>query len=212
MTSSALPASRRTPAVLRASVAWAAWSALAGLAPTVACLGAAGCGGDAPAAAYLTTPGGGDRYAKGSLSLGEVHLRPEVCDGVQENKPDATHLDENALASFLQRQGFQTTLVRARADLVYLDVTGNGDDHPVRLRVAVLDDPRAAAADLHDAILQHRDGSWGVHRSNLAVLAPIGSIDQILEFAGRTKLACWGVLTVAGRDDDFVIPGGYMEF
>jgi hypothetical protein len=51
-----------------------------------------------------------------------------------------------------------------------------------------------------------------VHRGNLAVLAPIGSMDQILEFAGRTKLACWGVLTVAARDDDFVVPGGYMEF
>jgi hypothetical protein len=204
------PGPRPAPASVRALAALVALGALA--LPPVAGLGATGCGGDAPPSAYLTTPGGGDRYAKGSLSLGEVRLKPDVCDGVQENKPDATRLDENALAAFLQRQGFQTTLVRARADLVYLDVTGNGDDHPVRLRVAVLDDPRAAAADLHKAILDHRDGSWGVHRSNLAVLAPIGSIDQILEFAGRTKLACWGVLTVAGRDDDFVIPGGYMEF
>jgi hypothetical protein len=160
----------------------------------------------------MTTPGGGDRYAKGALSLGEVRLRPEVCEGVAENKPEQARLDENALASFLQQQGLQTSIIRARADLVYMDVTGAGGDRPVRLRVAVLDDPRAAAADLHKAILDHRDGSWGVHRSNLAVLAPIGSIDQILEFAGRTKLACWGVLTVAGLDDDFVVPGGYMEF
>lgn len=172
----------------------------------------AGCGESAPPTAYLTTPGGGDRYAQGSLSLGEVHLRGDVCQGVVENKPDATRLDENALAAFLQRQGFQTSVIRARADLVYLDVTGAGGERPVRLRVAVLDNPRAAAADLHKALLEHGDGSWGVHRSNLAVLAPIGSVDQILEFAGRSKLACWGVLTLSGRDDDFVIPGGYMEF
>jgi hypothetical protein len=175
-------------------------------------LAAAGCGESTPPTAYLTTPGGGDRYLRGSMSLGEMHLRNDVCDGVPENRPDANHLDESALAAFLQRQGFQSTVVRARADLVYLDVTGAGGEQPVRLRVAVLDDSRAAAADLHRALLEHGDGSWGVHRSNLAVLAPIGSIDQIVEFAGRSKLACWGVLTVSGRDDDFVIPGGYMEF
>jgi hypothetical protein len=160
----------------------------------------------------MTTPGGGDRYARGSLSLGDARLRPEVCTGVQENKPEQTRLDENALAAFLQRQGFQTSLIRARADLVYLDVTNSGGDRPVRLRVAVLNDAQAAGADLHKAILEHGQGSWGVHRSNLAVLGPIGNVDQIVEFAGRSKLACWGVLTVAGRDDDFVIPGGYMEF
>jgi hypothetical protein len=175
-------------------------------------LAATACGESPPPSAYMTTPGGGDRYAKGSLSLGDARLRPEVCSGMPENKPDQTRLDENALASFLQRQGFQTSLIRARSDLVYLDVTNTGGDRPVRLRVAVLDDPRAAGADLHKAILEHGSGSWGVHRSNLAVLGPIGNVDQIMEFAGRTKLACWGVLTVAGRDDDFVIPGGYMEF
>jgi hypothetical protein len=171
-----------------------------------------GCGESPPPTAYMTTPGGGDRYARGSFTLGEARLRPEVCSGMQENKPDQTRLDENALVAFLQRGGFQTSLIRARADLVYVDVTNTGGDRPVRLRVAVLEDARAAGADLHKAILEHGDGSWGVHRSNLAVLGPIGSVDQILEFAGRTKLACWGVLTVAGRDDDFVIPGGYMEF
>jgi len=71
-------------------------------------------------------------------------------------------LDENALASFLQRQGFQTSLIRARADLVYLDVTNSGGDRPVRLRVAILNDPQAAGADLHKAILDHGSGSWGV--------------------------------------------------
>ena len=190
-----------------AFASWASWVAGLGLAAAVS-----GCGGTAPASAYMTTAGGGERYARGALALGDVHVKSDVCDGVAENKPDATRLDENALTAFLQRQGFQTTIVRARADLVYVDVTSSGGDHPIRLRVAVLDDPQAAGADLHKALLEHGGGSWGVHRSNLAVLAPIGSIDQIMEFAGRSKLACWGVLTVAGRDDDFVIPGGYMEF
>jgi hypothetical protein len=178
----------------------------------LATLATTACGESPPPNAYMTTPGGGDRYARGSLSLGDARLRPEVCTGVQENKPEQTRLDENALAAFLQRQGFQTSLIRARADLVYLDVTNSGGDRPVRLRVAVLNDAQAAGADLHKAILEHGQGSWGVHRSNLAVLGPIGNVDQIVEFAGRSKLACWGVLTVAGRDDDFVIPGGYMEF
>ena len=160
----------------------------------------------------MTTSGGGDHFAKGSFELGQVHLKPDVCDGVAENKPESTRIDEGALVTFLQHQGFQTNIVRARSNLIYVDVSNGNSDQTLRLRVAVLDDPPAAAQDLHNAVLQHGSGSWGVHRSNVAVLAPIGSIDQILEFAGHTKLACWGVLTVAGLDDDFVVPGGYMEF
>ena len=146
------------------------------------------------------------------MALGRARLRPEVCRDVPEDNPETALLDENALLSFLQRQGLHTTLVKARSDLSYVDVTDAGGSNPVRLRVAVLPSAHAAGSDLHHAILQHGPGSWGVHRSNIAVLAPIGSVDQILELAGRTKLACWGVLTIAARDDDFVVPGGYMEF
>ncbi len=171
-----------------------------------------GCGETGPVAAHLTTPGGGGQYVSGPMELGEARLRPEVCENVPENKPEKTTLDEKALAAFLERQGLQTTAVHERPDLVYLDVSNAGSDKPVRLRVAILADSHAAAADLHKALLEHGSGAWGVHRGNLAVLAPIGSVDQIVEFAGHYKLACWGVLTVSGRDDDFVIPGGYMEF
>jgi hypothetical protein len=184
----------------------------AALLGTLACAALPACGESAPASAYLTTPGGGDRYVKDSLQLGRVRLRPDVCDGVAENKPEQSRLDEKALMGFLQRQGYEVQMSRARPDLVYVDVTNAGGQQPVRLRVAVLDDAHAAAKDLHNAVLEHGEGSWGVHRGNLAVLGPIGSVDQILEFAGRTKLACWGVLTVASLDDDFVVPGGYMEF
>jgi len=179
---------------------------------TALTLAATACGEAPPPNAYMTTPSGGGSYARGSLSLGEARLRPEVCRDMAENKPETTRLDENALVAFLQRQGFQTTVIRARADLVYVDVTNAGGDRPLRLRVAVLNDAPAAGADLHKAILEHGSGSWGVHRSNLAVLGPIGDVDQIVAFAGKSKLACWGVLTVAGLDDDFVVPGGYMEF
>lgn len=173
---------------------------------------AAACSETGPMAAHLSTPGGGGQYVTGSMEPGEARLRPEVCEGVAENRPEKSALDEKALASFLERQGLQTTMVRERPDLVYVDVSNAGSDKPVRLRVAVLADSHAAAADLHKALLEHGSGSWGVHRGNLAVLAPIGSMDQIVEFAGKYKLACWGVLTVSGRDDDFVVPGGYMEF
>jgi hypothetical protein len=174
--------------------------------------GAGGCD-HADASAYMKTPGtGADRYVQGSSELGVARLRPDLCQGLAENVPDRSRLDPGALVAFLQRQGMQTSVRSARADLVYVDVTDGSGGPPTRLRVAILDDALAAGKDLHQAILQHGEGSWGVHRSNLAVLAPIGSVEQILAFAGRTKLACWGVLTVAGRDDDFVVPGGYMEF
>lgn len=163
-----------------------------------------------PANAYMATPGGGERFSRGAWTLGQVRLAPDVCSAVPENRPDESHLDEQALVGFLQRQGLQASVFRARADLVYVDVQEGSVT--TRLRVAVLDDAHAARQDLHNAVLQHGQGSWGVRRSNVAVLAPIGDLDQILAFAGRTRLACWGVLTVAGLDDDFVIAGGYTEF
>jgi len=165
-----------------------------------------------PANAYMTTPGDGDRYAQGSMELGQVRLRADVCQGVPEDKPEQARLDVGELTAFLERQGYRTSVVHARPDLAYVDVEKASGGDAVRLRVAVLDSPQAAGQDLHRAILEHGEGSWGVHRSNLAVLAPIGSLEQDLAFAAQTKLACWGVLTVAGQDDDFVIPGGYMEF
>jgi hypothetical protein len=126
-------------------------------------------------------------------------------------KPEYTILDEGSLMRFLQARGYELRRVRARSDLVYVDVMNSGGQQPVRLRVAVLPNAQAAGRDLHEALLEHGPGSWGVHRSNLAVLAPIGSPEQVVAFATKTQLACWGVLTTAGRDDTFVITGGYTE-
>lgn len=163
-----------------------------------------------PKSAYLTTPEASAKVvAEGSLP--ELRIKPEVCQGVAEMRPEYTVLDESSLMRFLQARGYEVRRTRARADLVYVDVVNGGGEIPVRLRVAVLPTAQEAGRDLHQAILEHGPGSWGVHRSNLAVLAPIGSEQQLTAFAAKTQLACWGVLTAAGRDDTFVIPGGYTE-
>ena len=141
-------------------------------------------------------------------TLGELRLRPDACSGV-DLRPDYRALEISQLIEFLRASGFEATETRARGDLSYLDLkTPSG---AVRLRVATLDSASAAGRDLHEAILQHGPGSWGVHRSNLAVLAPIAEPEDLVSFALKTRLACWGVLTVAGRDDDFVVAGGYTE-
>jgi hypothetical protein len=139
-----------------------------------------------------------------------MRLRPGVCAGV-ETKPDFRPLDADAFIDFLKQRGFTTRLIAARADLVYVDVSGLGTPSPVRFRVAILDAPGAAGHELHEALLQHGEGSWGAHRANLAVLAPNAPLEDVVGLAARTKLACWGVLTVAGHDDTYVLPGGYAE-
>ena len=143
-----------------------------------------------------------------TLELGQLRLRSEACSGVDLH-PEYKELQVSELIAFLKESGFEPAETRARSDLSYLDFkTSSGS---VRLRVATLDSARAAGRDLHEAILQHGPGSWGVHRSNLAVLAPIATTEDMLSFALKSRLACWGVLTVADRDDDFVVPGGYTE-
>jgi len=143
-------------------------------------------------------------------SLEALRFRGGVCSG-EDLRPETARLDANHLVTFLDRQRIDARVERPRADLVYLNVTGVGTDRPVRLRVAVLESADAAAAELAKAIRQHGSGSWGVHRSNLAVLGPIGSAEDDLIFAAKTKLACWGVFTVSDGDDLFVVEGAYRE-
>jgi hypothetical protein len=186
--------------------------AFRGVVPTLLAV-AAGCGGSqlhATGSVNLNTgTGSAEANVEGPLTPGAMRLRPAACNG-EVLKPDYTPQTEQALVAFLGAHGYETRTMRARSDLVYVDIM-NAGDHPVRLRVAILQDPPAAGRELHEAILQHGPGSWGVHRSNLAVLAPIGDPDEVVSFAVKTKLACWGVFTVAGLDDTFVVPGGYME-
>ncbi len=145
---------------------------------------------------------------RAGTSLGEAHVGKEVCAGVDAT-PVYGGLHVDAFTRFLEEQGLGFERVNAREDLHYVDVNHNG--RVIRLRVATLSTARAAARDLHEAMLEHGQGSWGVHRGNLAVLGPVSDVDDILAFAIEAKLVCWGVLNVAGRDDTFVVPGGYAQ-
>ncbi len=176
---------------------------------SLVCLNA-GCG-STHASAPVTTMGESDPYLWQVPTTGAVRVRPEVCHAVPENVPEEKSLDESSLVTFLEHQGFQTSVVHERPDLSYVDVKSQGDE-PIRLRVAILPDRFAAGQDLHRALLEHGTGAWGVHRGNLAVLAPVGPVRRAIDFAGRSKLVCWGVFTLAAHDDAYVVPGGYMEF
>ena len=145
-----------------------------------------------------------------SSDVRSLKFRPGLCDG-ENMQPESKRLNEGHIISYLERQGVDVRVERARADLVYLNLTGVGAKSPVRLRVAILKDQDEAGRELHEGILQHGLGSWGVHRSNLAVLGPVGSLEDDLRFAAKLKLPCWGVFTVAGMDDTFVVPGAYLE-
>lgn len=156
--------------------------------------------------AYVIARGGG---APGS-SPAEVRFKPGLCDA-QELRPEGRRLDERHIIEFLTRQQLDVRVERPRSDLVYLVVSGAGTESPVRLRVAVLKNADEAGAELHQALLQHGTGAWGVRRSNLAVLGPVGSLADDLTFAAKTKLSCWGMFMTAGRDDSYSVPGGYRE-
>jgi hypothetical protein len=142
--------------------------------------------------------------------LGSLVFRQKVCAG-RELEPEYSPLDENDLSRFLEKQKIHVNVERPRTDLAYLVVDDARTRKPARLRVAILQDSDEAGRELAEALVQHGEGSWGVHRSNLAVLGPVGDPTHDLVFAAEIGLVCWGVFTVRGREDTFVIPGAYRE-
>ena len=153
------------------------------------------------------------RHRSGSAATGEldaIRFRPNLCDA-DELRPDYGRLDEGHLVRFLERQHVDARIERPRADLMYVNVGGAGTERAIRLRVAILANADEAGRELSKGILEHGPGSWGVRRSNLAVLGPVGAPGDDIAFAAVTKLACWGVFTIADTDDMFVVPGGYTE-
>jgi hypothetical protein len=173
-----------------------------------------GCG---PEATLRVTDGSdwkayvGDRSGGApSSDIASLRFRAGLCDG-ETLQPESKLLNEEHIIGFLRKQGVDMQIERQRADLVYLNLLGVGTQSPARLRVAILKGKNQAGRELHEGILQHGLGSWGVHRSNLAVLGPVGTIEDDLRFAAKLKLPCWGVFTMAGDDDTFVVPGGYLE-
>lgn len=150
-----------------------------------------------------------DDLDKGGTATGVPNLRYQkaVCQGL-DLRPSYSHLSADNFLEQLKTANLEYTVEQARADLIYVDVkTG---EKTSRFRVATLPSAVEAGRHLHEAILQHGPGAWGIQRSNLAVLGPIGAEDEVVEFAATTKLCCWGTLMVAGRDDAFVVPGGYL--
>lgn len=148
---------------------------------------------------------------KGQLSVEKMELAGTVCTGL-DLRPEYAALDDQSIVGFLKARGLPVRTERARADLSYVEVQVNPEkDEWVRLRVATLGSAIQAGRELDDAITQHGKGSWGVHRSNIAVLGPKGSVDNIVALIGKTKLSCWGVLTVGDGDESFAIRGNYRE-
>lgn len=146
-----------------------------------------------------------------SVSLVELKIRKDACKNV-DTSPVIRPLTPDDLTRFFEEQGVKITPKKARGNLYWYDFPNGSEDKGfVRLRLAVLENSGAAAKDLQASLHEHGPGWWGVRRSNLAVLAPKASLREGLEFAIKTKLACWGIFTYAGLDDAYVVPGPYSE-
>jgi hypothetical protein len=187
---------------------WAVWAS------PLAAVGLAACSSPAfrindgsDVKAYVMRTNGGPASASDPSGL---RFKPGLCDA-QELRPEGRQLTEAHIIEFLGKQQLDVRIERPRSDLIYLIVSGAGTDVPVRLRVAVLKTADEAGSELHNALLQHGPGAWGVRRSNLAVLAQAGTLDDDLTFAAKTRLSCWGMFMTAGRDDTYSVPGGYRE-
>jgi hypothetical protein len=158
------------------------------------------------------------RYVVERPDRGELRgtrFRTEVCEGYNL-RPDYATLTEASLVRFLHDQRLDVQVQHQAVDaqnpdLNYVFVTIPGVVQPVSLRVAALPNADEAGRTLTEAIGKRGSGSWGVHRSNLAVLGPAGSAEDDISVAATSKLACWGTFTMDYRGDATVIPGGYAE-
>lgn len=145
-----------------------------------------------------------------SVTLGAFKFAPSVCQGIDVHAQTAP-LTADDFAVFLEKQGTKVAPLSARPDLFWFDFPNGEEGGKVRARLAILPSPALAAKDLHDSILDHGPGWWGVRRANLALLMPKTDLDEALAFAIKHKLMCWGIFTYAGHDDAYVVPGPYSE-
>jgi hypothetical protein len=146
------------------------------------------------------------------IAFSRTKIAPQACANM-DTHPITGRLNQEDFSRYLEAQGVKIVPRKARDNLYWYDFP-NGQDAPknfVRLRLAILEDVPHSSADLHQSLLEHGPGWWGVRRSNLAVLAPKASLGDALSFALKYKLACWGIFTYAGNDDAYVIPGPYSE-
>lgn len=145
-----------------------------------------------------------------SVTLGAFKFAPSICQGL-DTHAQTSPLTADDFTAFLDKQGAKIAPLAARPDLYWFDFPNGQDKGRVRARLAILPSPPLAAKDLHDSVLDHGPGWWGVRRSNLALLMPKASLGEALGFSVKHKLMCWGIFTYAGRDDAYVVPGPYSE-
>jgi hypothetical protein len=146
------------------------------------------------------------------IRFNQFKFAPQVCDKADPHTI-STLLNQEDFSRFLEAQGVKIEPKKARNNLYWYDFP-NGGEAPknfTRLRLAVLEDTPHASADLHQGILDHGPGWWGVRRANLAILAPKASLSTAVAFALKYKLPCWGMFTYGGLDDAYVVPGPYGE-
>lgn len=155
----------------------------------------------------LQTPEGD---ADPSVTLGAFKFAPATCQGIDVHAQTAP-LTADDFSVFLEKQGTKVTPLSARPDLYWYDFPNGKEGGKLRARLAILPSAALAAKDLHDSVLDHGPGWWGVRRSNLALLMPKAGLGEALGFTVKHKLMCWGIFTYAGRDDAYVVPGPYSE-
>jgi hypothetical protein len=146
------------------------------------------------------------------IAFNRMKIAPQACEGLDTHAMTA-RLGPEDFTRFLETRGVKLEPRKARENLYWYDFP-NGEPAPnnfVRLRLAVLEDSPHASADLHQSILEHGPGWWGVRRSNLAVLAPKTGLTEAMAFALKYKLPCWGIFTYGGIDDAYVVTGPYAE-
>jgi hypothetical protein len=189
------------------------------LAIVLTALGATGCGAGLDAGIdypdmpdidhFLRTP---ENQTGPAIAFNSVKVTSEACPNI-DTHPVTQKLAQDELTKFFEAQGIHVPVKKARSNLYWYDVPNGerGGRGFVRLRLAVLDSQPLASADLHQSLLEHGPGWWGVRRSNLAVLAPKTSLHEAMAFAIKYKLVCWGMFTYAGVDDAYVVPGPYGE-
>lgn len=158
---------------------------------------------------HLLTP---ENQPDPSIGFNAVKIAPSACEKVDTHSMTGK-LNQEDFSRFLETQGLKIQARKARDNLYWYDFPNGGEapNNYLRLRLAVLADQPHASADMHQSVLEHGPGWWGVRRSNLAVLAPKTSLSEALAFAIKYKLVCWGVFTYAGLDDAYVVPGPYAE-
>lgn len=184
--------------------------------PTLACVGI-DAGVDYPS----DLPAPDDQVAaphpdgEASIRLNGFVIKDDVCKDI-DTHPVTQKLSPDDLARYLESRGVKIEPRKARDNLYWFDFpTGeakDGEQTPfVRLRLAVLRDQFSASRDLHESLLDHGPGWWGLRRSNLAILAPKTDLSTALAFAIKHKLVCWGMFTYAGTEDVYVVPGPYTQ-